>query len=125
MRSQQGEPDDSFCEGLLKKGRSAEARAWALEAKGTAQLRTLHELDNAKSLEIIEELYELGAERVTACDIETAPGVGETTNVLVVTLPAEPGARKRLLRFERSHAGRLGFGAARERGQKYTLLWWT
>jgi hypothetical protein len=125
LRGQQNEPDDAFCEQMLAKGKSAEARAWALQATGSTQLRTIHELDNTKSLEIIQKLYELGAERVMACDIETAPEVGETTNILVVTLPADREARKRLLQYECSHAGGLGFDGVKDKGQRYMFLWWT
>src|SRR5262245_46835518 len=109
MRNQLGEPDDAFCERVLNKGKCAEARSWALEAEGTTQLRTIYEFDNPRSREIIQQLYDLGAERVTACDIDVEAGVGETTNVLVVTLPSDSEARKKLLNSERSHARRLGF----------------
>lgn len=118
-----GESDDAFCERILATGKNAEARAWALEAKGTAHLRTIHELDNAESLAIIEKLYTLGAERVMACDIDTEPGVGETTDVLIVTLPNAKEARKRLLSYERSHAGRRGFGGVKDVGQRYMFIW--
>ena len=118
-----GEPDDAFCERILATGKNAEARAWALEAKGAAHLRTVHELDNAESLAVIEKLYTLGAERVTACDIEKEPEGGETTDVLIVTLPNEKEARKQLLSYERSHARRRGFGGVKDAGQRYMFIW--
>ena len=57
---------------------------WAKEVEGSDKLRTIHDLDSAQSLAIIEKLYELGAVKVTAIEIESDPIVGETTNMLTV-----------------------------------------
>lgn len=118
-----GEHDDAFCGRILATGKNAEARTWALEAKGAPHLRTVHELDNAGSLAVIEKLYALGAERVVACNIGITAGGGEATDELIVILPNAVEARKRLLNYERSYSKRRGFGGVNDAGQRYMLIW--
>lgn len=116
--------DDEWFEQLMKDGESAEALSWAKEADGTDELRTIYELGNEESREIIERLYELGAVRVTAIDIDTEPGFYASTDALVVELPDEAAKRKKLFRHESWHAGGFGFFGTPDTGQKYLLFWW-
>jgi len=80
------EENDAYCEQLISEGKSAEALAWSREASDE-KWRTIYEYDNARSAAIIEEIYELGAQKVVAADIDSDPDIGETTDVLIVTLP--------------------------------------
>lgn len=117
------EEHDAFCNELIAKGKSEEALTWSREASDDIR-RTIYEFDNARSAQIIEEIYELGALKVMAVDIDSEPDIGETTDTLIVTLPDEPSKRASLLRYENRLARWTGMGGTADRGQKYMLLWW-
>lgn len=110
---------------VMERGKSAEALAWAHEADGTDELRTIHELNNELSLQIIKDLYDLGAVKVTAAEIDSDPDFGETTNVLIVELPEDAAARRQLFQYESKHSGGLGFVGTADKGQKYLFFYWT
>jgi hypothetical protein len=113
---------DSFCESFLRSANKKEARAWLNEAQGDAG-RTLGEMDTPTSLSVILELYGIGAEEVTAVEIKPA-GCGETTDTLIVTLPAEKERREDLFAWEKEHAESNGFDPVKDEGQKYLFLFW-
>ncbi|PQO33257.1 hypothetical protein C5Y96_10410 [Blastopirellula marina] len=127
LRSQRGgfspEELDAHCQQLMEEGKSAEALAWSREATDD-DLRTIYEYDNDRTLEIIEEIYKLGAAKVTAVDIDVDPDFGETTDILIVTLPENPTQRADLLQYESQLAQWTGVGGTSDRGQKYLMLWW-
>jgi hypothetical protein len=115
---------DRWCEQLMAKGKSAEARAWFEEGDAKGELRTVYEFDNVRTHTIIQELYDLGAAKVTATDIDSEPGFGETTDVLIVALPQDAEHRAKLFRYENRHSGFFGLGGVSDQGQKYLFLWW-
>jgi hypothetical protein len=117
--------DDAQLEQMMQDGKSAEALAWTKEADGTDELRTIHELNNEQSLEIIQRLYDLGAVCVTAVDIESDPDFGETTNILIVELPDDTPLRKQLFKYESKQARSVGFNGVTDTGQKYLFFYWT
>lgn len=117
--------DNEHLEELLHRGKSVEALKWANEVQGEKPYRTVFEYDNAESLKIIKDLYEMGAEVVTAIDIESDPKYGETTNMLIVSLPNDPKARQNIFAFAATQARRSGFGPTADRGQKLLMLFWT
>lgn len=115
---------DRWCEQLMAKGKSAEAKAWFEDGDAKGELRTVSEFDNARTQAIIEELYDLGAAKVTAADIDSEPGFGDTTDVLIVALPEDGEQRAKLFHYENRHSGLFGFGGASDESQKYLFLWW-
>lgn len=113
---------DSICENLLRSENKKEALAWIKESQGRVD-RTIGEMDVSASLSTILELYELGAKEVTAVEIKAA-GDGETTDILIVTLPADQEKREALFDWEEEHAESEGFDGVKDEGQKYLFLAW-
>jgi hypothetical protein len=113
---------DSFCENLLRSANKKEALVWVTEAQGIAD-RTLGEMDVPASLAVIRELYGMGADEVTAVEIQAA-GCGETSDILIVTLPAEKQKREALFAWEEEHAESNGFDPVKDEGQRYLFLLW-
>lgn len=114
--------DDSICENFLQSANKKEALAWIKESQGPAD-RTIGELDVPASLSIIQELYEMGAKEVTAVKIKEE-GEGETTDILIVTLPMAREKREDLFAWEEDHAESEGFDGVKDEGQKYMFLFW-
>lgn len=113
-------PDDSskFFDELLA-AESAEALEW-LKVPPSQGIRTLGEMGPDMSLEFVEKLYDTGAAEVVAVKIEHVPGTDDqTTNHLVVRLPADADARTSLFELESEHAESEGFDGETDRGQAY------
>src|SRR4051812_28059329 len=85
----------------------AEAREW-LRAGSDDLVRTLGEMEADESIAFVQRLYDLGAEKVLAVEIDDY-AVGANTGHLLVELPADDAARERLFAFEREHAESHGF----------------
>ncbi|HEY2586390.1 MAG TPA: hypothetical protein VGI81_11555 [Tepidisphaeraceae bacterium] len=102
-------------------GPHAEAREWLQSGEGNKR-RLIEHRSTAQSLEVVERLYSLGAERVLAV------GLGEDSlgqswcRYLLVELPDEPRRREALFAFEREHAEATGFDATPDEGQLYLFL---
>ncbi|MCS6897214.1 MAG: hypothetical protein NZM29_04510 [Nitrospira sp.] len=108
-------------EDLLRSERSQEARTW-LEG-GPPGSRTLGEAgDPEESRELVEELYRLGAERVTAVDIMQYESGEENTGTLVITLPDDPVRRAALFARCGELAREQGFDPEDDLGQKHLLV---
>jgi hypothetical protein len=95
-----------------------EARAWL----GAAQNRSLYTLPRAEAQQMVEQLYTAGATSVQAT------GIVEEFNVatnLVVTLPEEKSARKRLFEIEAKFLEKRGAedGKSEDVGQKHIEFW--
>src|SRR5947207_2002493 len=94
------EARDRLCLDLLKEpARHRDARKWMREARAK-DIRIVGEQPPDDSRQIVDTLYKVGALDVQVVDVEDLPGLGQTTNTLVVSLPAEPAARQKLFRFE-------------------------
>jgi hypothetical protein len=104
-------------------GRVAPAREWLTAAAATSE-RNLGEMDAALSLEMVTHLHNLGAADVLAVEIEDIPGSeDQTSNHLLVQLPAEPETRARLFAFGRQNAKERGFDGEFDYGQEYLWMW--
>src|SRR5438105_13365671 len=66
------------------------------------------DMDGPTSLRFVEDLYARGAVEVTAIDVDDED-VLETTSTLIVQMPEDAQARKRLLEVEARIARRGGF----------------
>jgi hypothetical protein len=95
----------------------AEALEW-LRAAPDNSFRSLGEMEADESIQFIERLYELGAEKVLAVEIDEYPE-GANTGNLLVQLPADDSARERVFAFEREHAESHGFDGTPDEGQEY------
>lgn len=104
---------DQLCERLLRKSDKAEAREWLRSAA-----RSIGGRSSTESIALVEELYALGATEVVAVDI----GTGQTTDTLVVVLPEDAAARKKLFELEEALMKTAGFDKSSDQGQKYLFL---
>lgn len=103
----------------------AEALAWLQTKDG--KTRTIGDssenLNAADSLRLAQDLYNAGAVRVVAVDIESDTFL-ETTSTLIVELPPAPNDRKRVFVVEARVAKANGFDSAMDTGQKWAMLHW-
>ncbi|MBE7500045.1 MAG: hypothetical protein HS113_06980 [Verrucomicrobiales bacterium] len=108
-------------EELLSADSSKEALAWL--QSGKLDSRMLGELPTtAASIEIVQELYALGAARVTAVNIATYDTGEENTGKLIVSLPKESSARARVFEWCAEQAEQLGFEPERDVGQEHVFV---
>ena len=116
---------DAFALNLLSHPTATEASAWLSRDDGVS--RTLGESDSPqRSRSFVDELYEAGAVRVTATEIDEYEVESledtvrhENTGHLVVELPSEPGKRRRVFRIQGKVAQGLGFDPTSDVGQRY------
>lgn len=113
---------DSFCRKLMESKGHAEALSWVSESK-MHDIRTIGEQSPEESLKIVKRLYASGAEKVWAVEIEVYPNGGQSTNSLVVELPADPNLRKQLFGLEARVAASEGFDPVSDDGQHYMFLY--
>ncbi len=122
--AEQQEPnaaDDGLVKGLLSTY-CEEAFAWLLGGQEGFS-RNLGDMDWHESIDFVRKLYDKGATRVIAAEIEQMPGTTEqTTNLLLVQLPSLPKDRKKLFAIGKRHAESQGFEAERDRGQRFLFF---
>lgn len=116
-----GPKADAFCADSLRTKDHVEALAWLQESKD-GDIRTIGEQDPGTSLAIAKELYQSGAVRVHALEIERDPDLGQTTNTLIVELPLDPKQRALLFGIEARSARSDGFDPVPDVGQHYIFL---
>ncbi len=108
-------------EELLNSPQSKEALAW-LEG-GNPESRSLGELPSTTaSIQLVREIYALGATRVTATNIKTYDTGEENTGKLIVSLPREASARARVFAWCAEQAEQLGFEPDRDVGQEHVFV---
>jgi hypothetical protein len=108
-------------EELLNSGQSKEALAWL--QGGKPEGRTLGELPTtATSIAMVEELYSLGATRVTAVDITDYDTGEQNTGKLIVSLPKESSARARVFEWCAEQVEQLGFEPERDVEQEHVFI---
>ncbi|GMV24438.1 MAG: hypothetical protein AMXMBFR58_04690 [Phycisphaerae bacterium] len=121
IRPEEADRRRDFIERLLTT-RTAPARAWIAESTPDDP-RTLGELDQSTSRLLIDCLLELGAVDVLAVDLQAdCYQSAQTTNHLVVVLPADPVARAGILAFDRRLARRNGFTSEGDWGQAHLYM---
>jgi hypothetical protein len=108
-------------EDLLNSDGSKEALRWL--QNGRPDSRMLGELPTTvASIALVQELYALGATRVTASNIQTYDTGEENTGRLIVSLPKEPNARERVFEWCAEWAEQLGFEPERDVGQEHIFV---
>jgi len=108
-------------EELLNSGESKEALAWL--QGGKPESRSLGELPSTTaSITLVQEVYALGATRVTAANIDTYDTGEENTGKLIVSLPKESSARERVFAWCAERAEQLGFEPERDVGQEHIFV---
>jgi hypothetical protein len=106
-----------------------EVLAW-LRAGGAKEQRTLGEMSSQEdSLALAEEIYSAGAEKVFAVGIREYVKSDldgdlrcQNTGKLLVALPADPRARKKVFRWQAKQARALGFDGTPDTGQQYLFV---
>jgi hypothetical protein len=117
-----GAHQDPFCRKLLDSKTHREAFVWVKESKDR-DIRTIGEQSPEESLKIVGRLYQEGAERVWAVDLEIYPNEGQSTNNLVIELPTDPKLRRKLFLLEGRVAASGGFDPVSDDGQHYMFLY--
>lgn len=113
---------EEFIKELLDNPNKAEAFSW-LDESTDESYRTVGVLEtNEQSIDLIDEAYKAGAVEVIAVEIETYPDGGQNTGRLVITLPEDVEARKRVFQWCEVQAQKLGFTAGEDVGQKHLFV---
>ena len=118
--------DDHYLQRLLSTTpQKQEALAWLTQKDGKERTvgESSEDMDATDSLRFVQDLYRRGAAAVVAVDIETDAHM-ETTSTLIVTLPQETSARKKLFQIEAKVARQAGSDAVTDQGQHYIMLHW-
>lgn len=100
-----------------------EALSWLQQTDGKDRTVGVGDLNEPTSLQMVKDLYQHGAVHVTAIDID-ADAHMETTRTLIVEMPQQEAARKRLLQIEAKVAAQGGFDPESDHGQQYFMLHW-
>ena len=111
--------DDSYNQFIRQflASNKAEALEW-LGGGSDESFRNLGEMEAGESMQFVQRLYDLGAEKVLAVEIDEYPE-GANTGHLLVQLPGADAARERVFAFEREHAESHGFDGTADEGQEY------
>jgi hypothetical protein len=108
-------------QGFLRQKEKFEARAW-LEGGGKKSVRFIGEMPPEQSVEFVEELYRLGAKEVLAVKIDRNMPY-ESINTMIVALPSDPNARRKIFSFEGKRTGSEGFDPYEDYGQSHLHVW--
>ncbi len=115
---------DTYLEKVLRDTpRKQEALAWMEQKDGEERTIGDADRDEVASLRLVKDLYRRGAEDVTAIDIE-ANTQWESTSTLIVKLPQDAVARKRVFQVDAKTARQSGFDPTADEGQHYLMLHW-
>jgi hypothetical protein len=113
------EEEDPLAEKLLAAPGTREVLEWLRESSAT---RTLGELPTPQaSIEIAKEIYDLGASKATAVKIDGYPDWQENTGKLVISLPKEKAARKKLFGWAADRAEEQGYDPEPDVGPEASL----
>lgn len=116
----ESEQEDSLTEQLVAAPGSREVLEWLQEGPAT---RTLGELATREaSIELVKEVYDLGASKVMAVKIDRYPDGQENTGKLVICLPKEKVARKKLFAWAAEKAEKQGYDPEPDAGQKHLFV---
>lgn len=114
---------------LTGKPDAAEALAWLREAKAPGD-RTITGGDGkgwrgAKAIAVMQELYDLGAVRVSAVKISgrVEQSKQQDTSHLIVQLPKDKKKRAGLFAWQAKFVRKFGYDPTPDDGQDYLLLW--
>ena len=109
---------DAECAKLLALQNKSEARQW-LQGNNT---RRLFKWDRQGSIQVVEELYKLGAKEVWVVNLENGGFLANVAGELVVVLPQEPEPRKKLLDWHNANPAEDEDDKLTDKGQKYMYL---
>jgi hypothetical protein len=108
---------------------AAEALAWLREAK-VPEDRSITGGDGkgwrgAEALAVVQELYDLGADCVTAVEISgrIEQARQQDTSTLIIELPKDTAKRAGLFKWEAKFARKHGWDPTIDWGQLYLLIW--
>lgn len=123
--------DDLLYEEKMERLNAAEALSW-LQETGELDLRTISGSNGSDdewpaevAIQIVQELYSLGAVKITAIEIEgrDQPDAMQYTSTLIIELPQESAKRVSLFAWSAGFARATGWDPPTDEGQKYLLLW--
>lgn len=100
--------------------KKAEALSWLERSSGKNTLGELPSTD--ESIVLVRQAYEAGAERVLAIEIDEYEGGHANTGKLILTLPSDTAARKRVFRWCAKQAEAQGYEGEVDQGQSYIFV---
>lgn len=100
--------------------KKAEALTWLASSNGNNTLGEF--LTTDESIGLIRNAYASGAEEVLAIEIDEYDDGHENTGKLLVKLPLEPAARRRVLQWCAEQAEGRGFEAEKDEGQTHAFV---
>src|SRR5688500_7318830 len=98
----------------------AEALEW-LGAHTPDSMRVLGERERAPAVALVRRFYDDGAVKVFAIDIKDWER-GQSSNDLIVELPADPRLRERLFKLQAELVRARGFEGDADEGQQFLLV---
>jgi hypothetical protein len=114
---------------MTRKADAAEALVWLREAKSPDD-RTITGGNGkgwrgARAIAVVQELYNLGAVKVTAVEISgrLERERRQDTSTLIMELPRESAKRTKLFKWEAKFARKEGWDPTPDWGQDYLLIW--
>src|SRR6202521_5119934 len=118
-----GSEHDKLIERLLLDPHKREAIEW-LKGGTLDERRIVGAFETGKdSIGFVQEIYDLGAEKIVAIQIHAAKnGIGQRTGKLVVTLPTSSDARRAIFDWCRRQGESLGFSPDSDRGESHLFL---
>jgi hypothetical protein len=105
---------DAFCEILMEKGKTEDARQWIKDKN-----HTLGEMDWRASKRLVDRLFALGCVKLLACEIDVYDDGHENTGHLVVKLPKERSTRAKLFLTLDKLTEDAGYTPGQDDGQRY------
>jgi hypothetical protein len=111
---------DEFCQQFLDDPNTREVLEW-LRSKPEGELfRSLGESGSTEdSIALAQEIYDAGAVEVLAVEIDDYEEDGQNTGKLVIKLPDQADARKRVFAWANANSESQGFDPEIDTGQRY------
>ncbi len=110
---------DAFVQQFLNAPNTREVLEW-LRGAPDGEFRSLGEFGSTEeSIALAQDIYDAGAAEVLAVEIDYYEGDGQNTGKLVIKLPDESEARKRVFAWAGANSESHGFGPEPDTGQRF------
>jgi hypothetical protein len=111
--------DEDYILSLLQMPDKVEVKEWLAHG---GKSHYIGEMSHEESVELVKELYQLGALRVDAVEIATNAGLASTDH-LIVTLPQQKDQRQEIFNWNNNRVHFMGVDPDIDLGQNYLLVY--